>query len=74
LNKAITGFDSNSRKFEITFEEEVLDSKEFPLNTPINMIFNVYWKKAGVGAVSHMSVVYRLTVVEPIVAKVKAST
>ena len=66
----------NLQKFEPCFPNSLIQSGEFPMNTPINFIFYVYWKNLDerIGANSYMNVAYTVTLVDQIIPEIKASS
>lgn len=57
--------------FNVCFEQETLNSADFPTNIPINFMLYVSWKGSEE---ANMGLVYEVTVTEPILANVTAST
>lgn len=57
--------------FNVCWNQETLNSADFPANTPINFLIYVSWKGA---AEATMAITYEVTVTEPILANVTAST
>jgi hypothetical protein len=72
--KAVTGFDILKSRYYVCFKQEVVNSSDFPVNQPINFIFFVNSAKPSSPLTSSMSVVYEVTVSEPITANITAST
>ncbi len=74
MTKAVTGFDPVKKDFNVCFNQETLNSADYPVNVPINFIFYTTWTKSGTSESSNMQIVYQVRVNEPITANLTAST
>lgn len=74
LNSAVKGFEPNKKKFTVCFNQETMNSPDFPTDVPINMIFTVSWTKARSNKVASMDIVYRLSVSDPIIVSLMVAS